>query len=83
MQKVFILNYGDGGMLGIYSSVKKAIDAAEASFTSRNLTMSGSQAAMARKTLRENHRTARLLALEAVDPYDEAKTLVIEGWSVL
>jgi len=83
MKKVFILNYGDGGMLGIYSSVKKAVFAAQEAFTSRNLTMSGSQAAIAIKTLREAHGTARLLALEAADQYDAAKTLLIEKWSVL
>jgi len=50
-------------MLGIYSSVKKAVFAAQNSFTSRNLTMSGSQAAIAMTSLRESpHGTARLQA---------------------
>lgn len=80
---VFMLSYGDGGDLGIYSTASKAVDAARKSFEERGLTASGSQLAMARTELKETHHSARLIALEAVDQYDESKVLKIQGWALL
>lgn len=84
MRKVFLLDYADGGNIGIYSTLKKAIAAAEKSFADRNMTASQSQLIMALLTLkRSNEWTYRLLAIEAPDQYSEKHGLTIEKRVVL
>lgn len=83
MKYVFMLSEGDNSLIDIYSTPVKAITAARARFTARNLTMSGSQAAIELHALRKKPtHAARMIATEATDCYDLAKTLIIEKWRV-
>ncbi len=81
-KKVFLLSYADGGLLGMYSTARKAVTAAATTIEAHGWTYSGPQAAICVKMLKSGELSCRLVALEAADPYDQSKTLVIDRWRV-